>query len=87
MCLLDYGFTIIHLNKGATELNPFMAMAIDVGDSYFFLIKYILTSLGLFVLYLCKDFFPIQEIVFAIFILYSSLIIYHIMGFYLFPIR
>ena len=85
MCVLDYGFTLAHLNRGAVELNPLMAMAIDISDSYFFLIKYLITAVGLFVLYLCKDFFPIHEVLFAISILYSSLILYHIAGFYSMP--
>ncbi len=85
MCILDYGFTLVHLNRGAVELNPLMAMAINMGDNYFFLVKYLITAIGLFILYLCKDFFPIHEVIFAVFILYFSLIIYHIVGFYSMP--
>ncbi|MCP4340738.1 MAG: hypothetical protein GY799_18085 [Desulfobulbaceae bacterium] len=82
MSILDYGFTLIHLKKGAIELNPLMAMAIEVSESYFFLLKYLLTSFGLFILYLYKDFFPIEKVVFSIFIIYCTLIIYHIVGYY-----
>lgn len=82
MSILDYGFTLIHLEKGAIELNPFMAMAIEVSESYFFLLKYLLTSLGLLILYLYKDFFPTQKVVISIFIIYCALIIYHIVGYY-----
>lgn len=64
MSILDYGFTLIHLNKGATELNPLMAMAIEVSESCFFLLKYLITSVGLFILYLYKDFFPTYKVVF-----------------------
>ena len=83
MSILDYGFTLIHLNKGAIELNPLMAMAIEVSESYFFLLKYLITSFGLFILYLYKDFFPTYKVIFSIFIIYCTLIIYHIVGFFL----
>jgi hypothetical protein len=82
MSILDYGFTLIHLKKGAIELNPVMAMAIEVSESYFFLLKYLITSFGLFILYLYKDFFPTHTVIFSIFILYCTLILYHIVGYY-----
>ena len=82
MSILDYGFTLIHLKKGAIELNPLMAMAIEVSESYFFLLKYLLTSFGLLILYLYKNFFPIEKVVFSIFVIYCTLTVYHIVGYY-----
>ncbi len=81
MSLLDYGFTLVHLNNGAIELNPLMAMAIKVSEVYFFLLKYLITSIGLLILYLYKDFFPTHKVVFSIFVIYSILIVYHLVGF------
>ncbi len=85
MSIFDYGFTLTHLEKDAIELNPLMAMAIEVGESYFFLLKYFITSLGLFILYLYKDFFPTNKVAISISIIYSTLILYHISGFYSIP--
>jgi hypothetical protein len=82
MSILDYGFTLVHLKNGAIELNPLMAMAIKVSENYFFLLKYLITSFGLLILYLYKDFFPTHKVVFAIFIIYSILMVYHIVGYY-----
>lgn len=82
MSVLDYGFTLIALKKGAIELNPLMAMAIEVSESYFFLLKYILTSFGLLILFLYKDFFPIEKVVIPILVIYCALITYHIVNLY-----
>ena len=85
MSILDYSFTLAHLKKDAIELNPLMAMAIEVGESYFFILKYLITSVGLFILFLYKDFFPIFKVAISISMIYSALILYHILGFYSMP--
>jgi len=81
MSIMDYGFTLIHLNNDAIELNPLMAMAIEVSDNCFFFLKFLITALGLIVLYLNKDFFPTHKVVFLISIIYSGIILYHIVGY------
>lgn len=82
LSIFDYCFTLTHLDRDAIELNPLMAMAIEVGEHYFFLLKYFITTLGLFILYLYKDFFPIKRVVIPISMIYSALTLYHIVGFY-----
>ena len=81
MSIIDYGFTLIHLDHDAIELNPLLAMAIKVSYSYFFLLKYLITSLGLIILYLYKDFFPTHKVALFIYVIYSGVILYHIVGF------
>lgn len=80
MSIIDYGFTLIHLDRDAVELNPLLAMAIEVSDGYFFLLKYLITSLGLIILYLYKDFFPTHKVALFIYVIYSGVILYHIAG-------
>jgi len=84
MSIFDWGLTLLNLKRGAIEANPVMAMAISVGNHYFFMLKYAMTSFGLLVLYLYKNFFPTSKIVFVIFIIYSNLILYHFIGYYFF---
>ncbi|MEJ2688770.1 MAG: DUF5658 family protein [Deltaproteobacteria bacterium] len=84
MSTLDWGLTLLNLERGAIEANPLMGMAISEGNSYFFMLKYAMTSFGLLVLYLYKNFLPTSKIVFVIFIIYSNLILYHFIGYYFF---
>lgn len=85
LSIVDYHFTLTHLDRDAIELNPLMAMAIEVGEGYFFLLKYFITTLGLFILYLYKDFFPTLKVVVSIFMIYSTLTLYHVWGYYSVP--
>ena len=85
LSIFDYHFTLSHLDRDAIELNPLMAMAIEVGESYFFLLKYFITTLGLFILYLYKDFFPTLKVVVSIFMIYSTLTLYHVWGYFSMP--
>lgn len=50
LCIVDVYATLTLLNKGGQELNPLMKMLIDTNVSLFFVIKYLLTAGGLFVL-------------------------------------
>ena len=50
LCLADAFFTLILIGRGAREMNPVMALSLNYGPTAFVVIKYLLTSLSIFVL-------------------------------------
>lgn len=49
-CGLDALFTLVHLDQGAVEANPFMAMALDRGETLFIVVKIVITVVGVWLL-------------------------------------
>lgn len=78
MSILDWAFTIYHLNNGAIELNPLMDLVLKNGNTFSFLFKFILTSLGITGLCIYKNFSFVRAIIFFIFLCYITLTIYHL---------
>jgi len=56
LCILDGQFTLKLIEKGVTELNPFMDVLIQTNIPMFWFCKIYLTVLGLYLLLLYKDF-------------------------------
>jgi len=56
LCVADAGLTILILQKGGVELNPFMVWLLESSSHTFFTAKYILTSLCLTVVLLHINF-------------------------------
>ncbi|MFQ5560911.1 MAG: DUF5658 family protein [Nitrospinota bacterium] len=78
MSALDGFFTLFHISNGASELNPLMDTMLQVNERYFFVIKYSITSVGIFVLCVYNSFFPTRKILSVIFLLYFIVLLYHI---------
>lgn len=56
LCIADAAFTLILIEHGAQELNPFAAMLLENGVMWFFAIKYLLTTLCVVVVVMHKRF-------------------------------
>lgn len=77
---LDAAFTLSHLERGATEANPLMRRALDVGDSFFVVIKTLVTVIAVGFLCLHKN-WPLGRICLAVALLgYTALTAYHLYG-------
>ena len=57
LSILDAVLTLVVIQRGATELNPVMAYFLEYGTPTFIVAKYILTSLGVFILLIFKNVF------------------------------
>ena len=57
LSVLDAVLTLIVIQRGAKELNPVMAYFLEHGTSTFIVAKYILTSVGVFILLIFKNVF------------------------------
>ncbi len=49
-CAVDALFTLLHLDEGAVEANPFMAMALDRSEALFVGVKIAITVIGVWLL-------------------------------------
>jgi hypothetical protein len=57
LSILDAFFTLVLLDKGAKEMNPFMAYYLDISPTVFFWIKYLLTCASVLLVLFIKDFY------------------------------
>ena len=55
LSILDAVFTLILVEKGAKEINPFMAYYLNHGPMTFFCIKYLLTCASVLIVLFIKD--------------------------------
>jgi hypothetical protein len=78
---VDALFTLIHMQQGATEVNPVMAMALAQGIDSFVGFKMSLTGLGVLLLAMHQNFwFGIKGLQFLA-VVYSGLLVYHLVVF------
>lgn len=78
LCAVDAYFTMYHLRRGATEVNPIMNFALSLGRWYFLMSKYALTLVGIFFLLPHKNFRIARIATIAMICMYAMLIAYHI---------
>jgi hypothetical protein len=57
LSILDALLTLILIHKGSSELNPVMAYFLEHGLLPFIIAKYLLTSMGVFILLIFKNIF------------------------------
>ena len=81
MSISDACLTLVLLQYGAVEVNPFMAILLDGGVSFFFWVKFTTTVVPLMVLVVFKNFIFLKyfngyHLIALIFSLYTCLIIY-----------
>ena len=85
LCVADAFLTLHHIKNGAYEMNPFMNMLLLKGDLTFFIIKYSLTALCIFLLVIYKNIPMVRRIFALLLILYTVIIIIHIQLFSIIP--
>lgn len=76
--LFDCFFTLVQIERGAEELNPFAQMLIDKGPSVFVLTKSL--GVGLIICFLClhKNFKLARYTLWFAFAMYLGIFIYHL---------
>jgi len=78
LCAADGLYTLIHISRGAQELNPFMDGLIQIGPYVFFLLKYALTSLCVVLLVTYYHHPVAKTALCSIGVLYGVLLVYHL---------
>jgi hypothetical protein len=70
LSVLDAWFTIFHVENGAQEINPFMDFFIGYGYIYFFIVKYVLTALAVFIFCIYKNLLSVRIGTVSILVIY-----------------
>lgn len=78
LSVLDAYFTIFHVERGAREINPLMNFLMGYGNTYFFIIKYILTALGLILLCIYKSLLLSRTIIVCLLFFYLTVFANHV---------
>jgi hypothetical protein len=78
LCVLDAVFTLLYIQAGGGELNPFMALAIEAGVLPFFLVKCGMTLPGIAFLCIHKNFRCVKAILIGVLLVYTALLAYHL---------
>lgn len=78
LSVIDSIFTVYFIDKGFTEINPLMNIAIFIGKPVFCVFKYALTAIGILVLAIHKNFRYVKILIAFIVIFYMLLNLYHI---------
>lgn len=78
LSVLDAYFTIFHVERGAREINPLMDFLMGYGNTYFFVIKYVLTALGLILLCIYKSLPISRTIIICLLFFYLTVFANHI---------
>ncbi len=82
LCLLDALFTLVHLQNGASELNPLLNFFyINFGFSALLLAKFLITLPALLFLLVHINFLRAKSGLWFLLAAYGILNIYHVLGF------
>ena len=82
LCVADAHLTILNLNLGAEEMNPFMDLLIQSSTRQFFWVKYILTAASLVLLCIYKNKPLVRRVLVMLSMLYVLIIINHFFIYY-----
>lgn len=75
--VLDAVLTLLHLQRGGEEANPFMAMALSFGPQAFFFIKCGVTAAALLFLLMHVRFHYVRKVLGTVFGVYCCVFCYH----------
>lgn len=77
--ILDAYLTILHLQRGGGEANPFMALVLTHGYTPFLVIKMVTTGMGAWLLAVHQQFVLAWKALYALAGVYGLLLMYHVM--------
>jgi hypothetical protein len=80
LSVLDAYSTIFLVERGGQEINPLMKVLMEYGYMCFFVVKYVLTALAVFILCICKNHFLMRLGTVSILFLYSMVLINNLFG-------
>ena len=76
--ILDSLFTMMILDLGGQELNPFVRSFIELHGDMFWLWRFVIVSVALVLLYLHRGFIMVRRVIVAIGLIYVVIVIYQI---------
>ena len=76
--ILDASFTLAHIARGGSELNPVMDYLIQRSSGLFIGVKLALAAVGLFFLGIHKNFPGVKPAIAVLFLVFAGLLGYHL---------
>ena len=77
--ILDAYLTILHIQRGGSEANPFMALVLTYGYAPFIVVKMVITGIGAWLLAAHQQFVLAWKALHALAGVYGLLLLYHFM--------
>jgi hypothetical protein len=82
LCVADGLFTLLHVSRGARELNPLMESLLQKGPFVFWIVKFVITAGGIVLLVIYRH-HPLAGVVWgALVLIYGLLAAYHVYLFF-----
>jgi hypothetical protein len=78
LSVLDGYFTIFHVDRGAQEINPIMELFLGYGDRWFFILKYLLTVIGVFIFCIYQNLLVVRAILAFVLVFYVGVLANHL---------
>jgi len=76
--ILDYFFTMVILDQGGKEINPFVQSAMETWGDHFWIWKFSIVSLNVILLCLHSKFKYVKKIILGICLVYLATVLYQI---------
>ena len=78
LSVLDGYFTIFHVDRGAEEINPLMNLVLGCGDCWFFIVKYLLTVIGVLVFCIYQNLLVVRAVLAFVLVFYVGVLVNHV---------
>ena len=78
LSVLDGYFTIFHVDRGAQEINPIMNLLLGYGDCWFFIIKYLLTIIGVLIFCIYQNLLVVKAVLAFVLVFYVGVLANHL---------
>jgi hypothetical protein len=78
LSVLDGYFTIFHVDMGAQEINPIMNLLLGYGDRWFFILKYLLTVIGVFIFCIYQNLLVVRAVLAFVLVFYVGVLANHL---------
>ena len=78
LSVLDGYFTIFHVDRGAQEINPLMNLLLGCGDCWFFIVKYLLTVIGVLIFCIYQNLLVVKAVLGFVLVFYVGVLANHL---------
>ena len=78
LSVLDGYFTIFHVGRGAQEINPLMNLLLGYDDRWFFILKYLLTVIGVLIFCIYQNLLVVKAVLAFVLVFYVGVLANHL---------
>ena len=78
LSVVDGYFTIFHVGRGAQEINPLMSFLLGYSDRWFFILKYLLTVIGVLIFCIYQNLLVVRAMLAFVLVFYVGVLANHL---------